>query len=430
MGKLHRIPVGRKPGQRRIEVPDVVEVPVRLAELAGAARQGLLAFSVGVGMQVLDVMMHEDVTRAAGPRGVHDPARIASRHGTDPRSVELGGRRVTIGRPRARTVDGREVPVPSYEFFAGGEWASEMAFERLLAGISTRNYQTSLEPVGELDSFGTSPQAVSARFAGRARAELARIMNADLSGLRLCAIFADGMGLGDHTVVVAIGVDHAGNKHVLGLREGTTENKGVCSALFSNFVERGLDVSGGVLCVIDGGKGLRHAVKKVFGALGLIHRCRLHKERNVEDHLPDHVWPGVRARMRGAWSNSDAAKGLRQMEALARSIAAPHPGAASSLREGMEETFTINRLGVPEKLAVTMFSTNVVESAISVARTAHRNVKRWRSGTMAERWAAAGMSVAQRKFRKVKGYREIPVLVAALHAHVERGLDTSGKIVA
>lgn len=406
MGKLHRIPVGRKPGQQRIEVPDVVQV--RLTELAGAARQGLLAFSVGVGMQVLDVMMHEDVARAAGPKGIHDPSRAASRHGTDPRSVELGGRRVTIARPRARTVDGSEVPVPSYDFFAGGALASEMAFERMLLGISTRNYEAGLEPVGDVNSFGISPQSVSDRFAARAKGELARIMSRDLSKLTLCALFADGFGLGDHTVVTVIGVDHAGNKHVLGLREGTTENKGVCSALLSGLVDRGLDVSGGVLCVIDGGKGLRAAIRSVFGSVAPVQRCRLHKEQNVADHLPDHLWLAVRARMRKAWSNPDAAKALRELEAIARSLEEQYPGAASSLREGVEETVTINRLGVPAKLQVTMFSTNVVESAISVARTAHRNVKRWRSGTMAERWAAAGMSVAQKKFRKVKGYRRSP----------------------
>lgn len=426
MGKLHRIPVGRKPGQQRIEVPDVVQV--RLTELAGAARQGLLAFSVGVGMQVLDVMMHEDVTRVAGPRGVHDPSRVASRHGTDPRSAELGGRRVTVRRPRARTVDGREVPIPSYDFFAGGEWAEEMAFERMLAGISTRNYEVGLEPVGDVEGFGTSPQAVSDRFAARAKVELHKIMNRDLSKLTLCALFADGFGLGDHTVVTVIGVDHAGNKHVLGLREGTTENKAVCKALLAGLLERGLDATGGVLCVIDGGKGLRAAIKSVFGSLGVVQRCRLHKERNVADHLPDHLWLSVRTRMRKAWSNLDAAKALRELEAIARSLDEQHPGAASSLREGVEETVTISRLGVPAKLQVTMFSTNVVESAISVARTAHRNVKRWRSGTMAERWAAAGMSVAQKKFRKVKGYREIPALVAALQAHVDKASQAGVKV--
>lgn len=426
MAKVQRIPLGRKPGQRRIEVPD--EVQVRLNELALSAYQGLLAFSVGVGMQVLETMMHEDVMRVAGPKGAHDPLRIASRHGTDARSVELGGRRVVIKRPRARTVDGKEVSVPSYDVFAGGEVASEMAFQRMLSGISTRNYEESLEPVGDVDAFGTSRQAVSDRFMGRASIELAKIMNRDLSALKLCALFADGFGLGDHIVIVVIGVDHAGNKHVLGLREGTTENKTVCRELFANFVERGLDVSGGVLCVIDGGKGLRAAIKAVFGTQAPVQRCRLHKERNVADHLPDHVWPGVRTKMRKAWSNPDAAKGITQMEAVARSIAEQHPGAASSLREGLDETFTINRLGVPAKLAVTMFSTNIVESAISVARTAHRNVKRWRSGKMAERWAAAGMSVAQKKFRKVKGYREIPVLVAALDTHANPMSDQGVKV--
>lgn len=426
MAKVQRIPVGRKPGQGRIELPDVVQV--QLAELAGAARQGLLAFAVGVGMQVLDTMMHEDVARVVGPKGSHDPDRAASRHGVDPRSVGLGGRRVVVQRPRARTTDGREVPVPTYDLFAGGALATEMAFERMLAGISTRGYAASLEPVGDLEGFGTSPQAISDRFAARATAELARIMNRSLVDLRICAIFADGMGLGDHTVVVVIGVDTAGNKHVLGLREGTTENKGVCAALLSGLLDRGLDVSGGILCVIDGGKGLRAAIKNVFGSLVPVQRCRLHKERNVADHLPDHLWLAVRARMRKAWSDPDPAKALRALEAIAASIEEQHPGAASSLREGMEETVTINRLGVPPKLAVTMFSTNIVESAISVARTAHRNVKRWRSGRMAERWAAAGMSVAQRKFRKVKGYREIPVLVAALRAHVEKVSEGAVKV--
>ena len=426
MAKVQRIPLGRKPGQRRIEMPEVVQV--QLNELAASAYQGLLAFSVAVGMQVLNTMMHQDVARVVGPKGTHDPNRTASRHGTDTRSVELGGRRVVVERPRARTREGGEVPIPSYDFFAGGDLMPEMAFTGMLAGVSTRNYEQRLEPVGDVDGFGTSRQAISDRFAARATVEFRKLMMRDLSELRLCALFADGFGLGDHTVVVVIGVDHQGNKHVLGLREGTTENEAVCRSMLANLVERGLDFSGGVLCVIDGGKGLRAAIKKVFGALGLIHRCQLHKERNVEGHLPDHLWFGVRTRMRKAWRNTDAAKGLKEMETLARSIDEQHPGAASSLREGMEETFTINRLGVPAKLAVTMFSTNIVESAISVARTAHRNVKRWRSGKMAERWAAAGMSVAQRQFRKVDGYREIPALVAALQAHVDKVSDQGVKV--
>lgn len=415
MAKVQRIPVGRKQGQRRIELPETVEV--RLAELAGSFRQGLMAFAVGVGLQVVDAILNEDVTAIAGPKGKHDHSRAAYRHGSQSSSLPLGGRRVAFGRPRLRTPDGREIPLSSWEALQAADQLGEIAFTRMLAGVSTRDYAPALEPIGGVESFGASRSAVSRRFAAKAAAALQEICNRDLSELKICALFGDGIEEGDHTIVAIVGVDLAGTKHLLGIREGSTENKAVCAALLSNLLERGLDVSGGVLCVIDGGKGLRSAIKSVLGSSTPVQRCRLHKERNIKDHLPDHVWPQVRGRMRKAWAMTDPDKALRELQALARWLEDRHPGAAASLREGMEETLTITKLGVPPRLAKTMFSTNIIESAISVARTVTHNVKRWRNGKMIERWYAVGLQHAARKFRKVKGYKEIPILVAALAKH-------------
>lgn len=431
MAKVQRIALGRKQGQRRIELPD--QVHVALDELGGRAKQGLLAFAVSVGLEVFATMLEEDRSRICGLRGRHDPAgRTAYRHGTEPSSVVLGGRQVSFERPRARTVAGEEVTLPTWAAFAGDEILSEMATERMLAGLSSRRYRVGLEPVGDLGARGTSKSAVSRRFVARTRTALGELMARDLSELKCCAIFGDGIELADHTIVVAVGIDHEGNKHVLGLKEGSTENGTVCKGLLSDLVDRGLDITGGILLVLDGGKGWPKAVRDVFGDLALVQRCRLHKERNVLGYLPDHLHPEVRRRLRKAWGKTDAAEALRRLESLARWLQEQgHPSAATSVREGMEETVTINRLGVPAKLAVSLYSTNIVESAFSVARSVMGNVKRWRprsKSRMIERWCAAGLLVAEGQFRRVNGYREIPMLVAALKAHAAKVSQEGVKV--
>lgn len=418
VAKVQKIPVGRKPGQRKIELPESVQVS--LAELAGAAKEGLLAFAVGVGLETFRTLLAEDVTTIVGLKGRHDPNRTAVRHSTEPSSVSLGGRRVAVDKPRVRSVAREEIPLPTWSAFAGDDVLGEMALERMLAGLSTRHYSAGLEPVGDVDASGTSRSAVSRRFVARTRVALGELMGADLSGIRICALMADGVIIAEHTMVVALGIDDQGRKHPLGLREGTTENKAVCAGLLSDLVDRGLDFSGGILVVIDGGKGLRAAVKEVFGALGLVARCRLHKRRNVMEHLPKAEQGLVGRKLDRAWAEPNAERALAALKALAKSLEDHHPGAAASLREGVEETLTVTRLGLPPALARTLYSTNCVESMISVGRTVTRNVKRWRSAKMIERWTAAGMDVAARQFRRVKGYREIPVLLAALAAHAER----------
>ncbi len=430
MAKVQRIPLGRKPGQRRVELPE--EVQVSLAELADRTKQGLLAFAVGVGLEVFHTLLAEDVAQVVGPKGKHLPERSAYRHSTERSSIVLGGRRVGVDKPRVRTLAGEEITLPTWAAFSGEELLSEMATERMLTGLSARRYQVGLEPVGDVEASGTSKSAVSRRFVERTRTALGELMARDLSELKLCAIFGDGLSLAEHTIVGAVGIDHDGNKHVLGLKEGSTENATVCTGLLTDLVERGLDVSGGILLVLDGGKGWRKAVRDCFGDLALVHRCRLHKERNVIGYLPDHLHAEVRRRLRRAWGKQDHQQALGALEAVARWLEGlGHRSAAESVREGMAETLTINRLGVPPKLQVSLFSTNIVESAFSVGRTVMGNVKRWRPRSktrMIERWCAAGLLVAERQFRRVKGYKEIPFLVAALKAHAEKVSEASAKV--
>ena len=417
---MAKLPRPRVLTKERIEEVDLPEhVLVALREIASSAREGLLALSVGVGMQVVSEIFEEEVTTLVGERGLHDPERTANRHGHEPRSVVLGGRLVKVDRPRVRSTEGAEVGLRTYRAFADRDLLTEAALGRMLAGLSARRYRDGLEPVGDVGDAGTSRSAVSRRFVAGTEAKLSEIFGRDLSGIDLLVCFVDGMNVGDHLIVVALGVDSAGRKHPLGLWEGTTENKATCGALISNLVDRGLDTSRAMLFVIDGGRAIRGAIIHHFGELALIQRCTKHKERNVTDHLPKQERLLIARRLRGAWRNPDAGQAERELRSIARSLCDRHPGAASSILEGLEETLTVARLGITGSLARSLRTTNPIESMISVARTTSRNVKRWRSGKMALRWTAAGMLEAERQFRRMNGFRDLQQLKAALRHHEE-----------
>jgi transposase-like protein len=315
-------------------------------------------------------------------------------------------------------VDGSgEVELATYRHFADRDPLDRVVLERMLAGVSCRRYPRTQEPVGEtveLKARSVSRSALSRRFSERTRQALGELMSRRLEGVQLAAVMLDGIELQGRTNVVCLGITVDGVKLPLGLWEGSTENATVATALLSDLVERGLDVSGGVLVVIDGAKALRKAVRDVFGAATPVQRCIRHKERNVEGHLPERERPWVRRKLRSAWADPDHGRALASLEALARQLETSHPGAAASLREGLEETLTLTRLGVSGPLKAVLHSTNPVESMIEIVRTTQRNVKRWRSGEMALRWTAAGMLEAERQFRRVVGYRDLPKLVAAI----------------
>jgi putative transposase len=401
--------------QALLQLPERVTVAV--AELASAAREGLLALAVGTGLQVLQVMLAEDVAWLVGPKGRHNPDRAAVRHGSEAGRVTLGGRRVRVQRPRVRTADGTgELPVPTYQAFAATDLLDGMAVERMLAKLSTRRYQVGLEPVGssiEQASSGTSRSAVSRRFVARTEHALAELLAQDLSALDLVALLVDGIRVADHCCVVALGITIDGTKIPLALAEGATENATVTRDLLAGLRERGLDVTRPILVVIDGAKALRRAVGDVFDH-PVIQRCQLHKLRNVTERLPDALASVVAKRIRAAYRNPDALVAQADLEALARELDRSHPGAAASLREGLAETLTIGRLGVPPTLARTLRSTNSIESMIEICRDHAANVKRWQDGQMVLRWVAAGMGEAAKQFRRVNGYLYLPGLRVAL----------------
>lgn len=398
------------------------KVGAQLEVFAAQMRDGLLAASVAIGLDVMGELVEAEVAEIAGPKGRHDPNRNAYRHGTEDGKVTLGGRRISVRRPRVRSVgdvDGAEseVHLESYDTFASVDLLADHMVASMLAGLSGRRYEQALEPVGETvtqAASGTSQSSVSRRFITATAERLAEFRSQPLDDRQWLIVFIDGFDFAGHTMIGALGVTSDGTKVPLGVVEGSTENATVVRHLVTELRDRGLDATNGVLFVLDGGKALRRAVRDVFGDCAVIARCRVHKERNVMDHLPEAERPWVRRKMGAAWANPNAAEAEAALKALAGQLEKVNPDAAASLREGLTETLTVTRLGVTGSLLKTVMSTNPVESMIEIVRAHARNVKRWRGGNMRLRWAAAGMLAAADQFRRVKGYRQIPALAAAL----------------
>jgi transposase-like protein len=410
-----------------------VALPARVQEalgvLVGVAREGLMALSVGVGLGVLIELMEEEVADVVGPKGRHNPDRVAVRHGHEDGEVTLGGRRVPVERPRVRTVDSsQEIPMAVYEHFTSRDPLTGLVLERILAGVSTRGYIRTQEPVGEhIEQTGrsTSKSAISRMFVERTRTALAELMDRRLDDVRLAVMMLDGIDLKERTHIVALAITTEGVKIPLGLWEGSTENATVATALLSDLVERGLDPEQGILFVLDGAKALRKAVRSVFGGAAVVQRCIRHKERNVLGHLAERDRPLVRRRLRAAWALDDHPAALQRLESLAAELERTHPGAAASLREGLEETITLQRLRVTGSLKRTLASTNPIESMIEITRRTQRNVKRWQSGDMALRWTAAGMLEAERQFRKIVGYKQLARFVITIERDLEAAEQTT-----
>jgi putative transposase len=403
------------------ELPLPAEVQEALGELVGAAREGLLALSVGLGLRVVHDLMEAEVSEVVGAKGKHNRDRTAKRHGHEDGSMTLGGRRVPVSRPRIRTADDEhELPVASYEYFADRDPLTRAVMDRMLAGVSTRKFAVVGEPVGEgveQEASATSKSTVSELFIERTRTALGELMARRLDDIRLAVMMLDGLEIADRTHVVALGISTDGVKIPLGLWEGSTENATLVSMLLADLVDRGLDPDQAILFVIDGGKALRKAIKDVFGEHALVHRCHRHKERNVTDLLPERDRPQILVRIRGAWALTDHHLARERLELLASELERTWPDAAASLREGLDDTLTLMRLGIDGQLAKTLSSTNPCESMIEIVRYTQRNVKRWQDGDMRKRWTAAGMLVAEQQFRRIIGYRDLAKLVIAIERH-------------
>ena len=386
--------------------------------LAEVIRRDLHAFVVEAGMTALSLILEREREAACGPRYEHRRDRAARRAGFAAGELVMGGRRVGVRRPRARTMDGSEVVLPSWSHFSAEDPLQRRAVEQMLIGVSTRRYGRSLEAVPEgFRTRGTSRSAVSRRFVEATESQMKEWLARDLRGIDLAAIMIDGVHVEDHVLLIALGIDTVGVKHVLGVREGATENATSCKELLADLSCRGIRTNRTILAVIDGSKALSKAIRAVFGRRALIQRCQAHKVRNVEDQLPEKMRPSVRMAMRQAYRCGDVERAKRLLSNLVRSLRADHPGAAGSLEEGLDETLTVMRLGLPEWLERTLVTTNAIENLIGSVRALGRRVRRWRDGQMILRWTTAAIIDAATRFRKLRGHGGMRTLVAALRAH-------------
>jgi transposase-like protein len=414
-----------KRAQRRAAGQERQEVQLRLdrEETIRLAQEALHAFAVEIGLRVAGKLLEDEVERLCGPRYRRQADRTASRYGRQPGVITLAGQKLSVARPRARYTDRRgEVPLETYALLQRDEALPEACLKRMVRGVSTRDYEGVVDLARE--GFGVKKSSVSRGFVRASAAAVKELATRRFDGVRFAAVFIDGVEYAGETMVVALGMTAEGTKRVLGLRQGATENAEVVTSLLEELRERGLDTSRPTLFVLDGAKALRAAVRRVWGRQAVIQRCRVHKKRNVRAHLADEHHAELDRRLGTAWAETNYEQALSQLQGSVRWLERLSPDAAASLREGLEETITVIRLGVPDLLRKTLASTNPIESALDVVRTLTRRVKRWRAGDMRRRWCTAGLLRAEEKFNRVQGYRQIPQLLAALDATL---LDNKSK---
>ena len=391
--------------KKTVRKVDAGEAPMLFA-LGEHVRRELRDFVVTAGIAALAALLESERSDVCGPRYVHQPGRRTCRSGHAPGELVLGGRRVQVRRPRVRSVEGREVALPSWRRFADEDPLHERALEQMLIGVSTRKYQRSLEPVSEdVRTRGTSKSAVSRRFVATTKAEMDKWLRRDVSTLDIAVLMLDGVHVAEHVLLVALGIDSDGRKHVLGVREGATENATACRALLEDLSERGLRTDRGTLVVLDGSKALVKAVRAVYGNCAVLQRCQVHKTRNIVDQLPEDLRPSLRESLRQAYRCADAVRAKRLLLNLANRLRDEHPSASASIQEGLDETLTVMRLGLPRGLERVLSCTNAIENLIGSARNLGQRVKRWRGGSMILRWTATALIEAEKKFRRVAGAR-------------------------
>ena len=428
MGKSYQ----RKTSRSKRKMQSLQEGTVSVETADGQARfqmvlpMNLLLFDVAdqiertasqAGLLMIKALIDEEVEQVAGQRYMHQPNRKAQRWGHDEGSVVFAGRKVAMPRPRVRSADGHEVPLSRYQAFAHPHRMEQAVSQRILRRVSTRDYAGVLDEVCE--GYGVDKSSVSRQWKAASSVQLKQMMERSLRDLDLCVLFLDGKEFHDFMLIVALGMDREGHKHVLGLWPGATENADVCGALLDDLLERGLSKDKTYLFVLDGAKALHKAVVQRFGAQTLIQRCRLHKRRNVQKHLPKKYHGMLALKLRVAWEMTDYDQARQELQKVHDWLASINQAAAQSLEEGFEETLTINRLGLSPQLRRLLASTNLIESCLSCVGDGCHNVKRWRDANMIRRWVGAVLLEAERRFHRIPGYREMPLLIQALGKAVD-----------
>jgi len=413
--KNNRRMMQRKANGKIREIADdhvTMDMPVPLAAVLMGMPQVIKELAEDMGILLMKAVMESECEKIAGPKGMRNADRTANWWGSEIGSVCYDAQKIVMERPRLRGTDNKEIPLETYKALQSTKGMSETVARRVVFGLSNRKYEEAIG--GFLRGYGIKKSSVSRHFVKATAEQMREFMERDLSALDLCAIFIDGIEFKGHLLVVALGLDKDGRKHILGLREGATENREVCMGLFDDMERRGLSMSNDYLFVLDGSKALRSAVARKFGAQVQVQRCQLHKKRNVLEHLPKEHHNAVDARIKAAYGMNGYEEAKRSLELTVKYLDRLNPSAAASLREGLEETITVHRLGVKGLLRKTLCSTNVIESCFSTTRTITDRVKRWKNGSMVQRWAVTALLRAEKKFRKIKGYKDIPKMLVAL----------------
>lgn len=408
--------MARKVNGKIREVRDgrvLLEIPLPLAEVIGGIPHAVKEFCEDAGLMVVSALLEDECKRIAGPKDTKNPLRTANWWGSEVGPIYYDDRqKVLIERPRLRSKEGKEIPLSTYKAFRDPKGMKRSVMKQMVLGISSRNYEEAVESI--IKGYGVKKSSISRHFVEATAEQMREFMERDLSGLDLASIFIDGIEFKRNMLVVALGLDMRGRKHVLGLWQGATENAEVCKMLLEDMARRGLDMTRDYLFVLDGSKALRSAVARMFGSDVTVQRCLMHKRRNVKEQLPPEHQSAIDARIRTAYNMTDYDKAKASLDLTVKYLERLNPSAAASLKEGLEETLTLHKLGVTGLLKKTLSTTNPIESCFSVTRTVTGRVKRWRGGDMLQRWAVAALLRAEKKFKRVQGYREIPKLVAAL----------------
>lgn len=406
-----------RPWEEAIELGEV-QLPLGPEALRAMLEGDLHRFAIDLGLLLAGRFLESEVTRLCGERYQRNPGRQHTRYGHQPGYVTLAGQKASLARPRVRQAGGGpEVELSLYQALQSADAMPEAALKRMVRGVSTRNYEEVVEVARA--GFGVKKSSVSRAFVKATAAAIQDLSSRKLNQDRFLAIFLDGVEYAGETMLVALGLTETGEKKILGLRQGASENATVCVALLEELRERGLDTSQPILAVIDGSKALAAAVKRVWGEKARIQRCQIHKRRNIEAHLPDQHHDELRRLLQAAWHETDYERAKKQLLTTVRWLERLSSDAASSLREGLEETLTVVKLGLPELLRRTLGTTNPIESALSVTRTVTARVTRWRDGDMRRRWCTAGLLRAEQKFRRIKGFRHLPELARALQRELD-----------
>ncbi len=390
----------------------VVELPLSVAGVIERLPEVIGELAQEAGLLLMSAAMESECTRIAGPKDSKNPSRRANWWGSELSPVYYDGQKVLIKRQRLRGKDNKEIPLATFEALRSPRAMRNSAMKNMVLGISSRNYEEAVE--GFMKGYGIKKSSVSRHFVMATAQQMREFMERDLGHLDLVAIFIDGIEFKGHLLVVALGLDKSGRKHVLGLWQGATENATVCTNLLEDMSRRGLETGKDYLFVLDGSKALRSAVARVFGEAVRVQRCQQHKRRNVRDHLPEEHQSAIDARISAAYKMTDYDEAKKSLELTVKYLERLNPSAAASLKEGLEETLTIHKLGVTGLLRKTLSTTNPIEACFSVTRTITGRIKRWRGADMVQRWAIAALLRAERKFNRIKGYKELPRLVAVL----------------